>query len=278
MTLSENIIDVSEATFEQDVIMRSHEAPVVVDFWADWCGPCKMLGPILERIALERGGEFILAKVDVDENPKLSIRYGVQGIPAVKAFHNGEVVSQFVGAQPENRVRQFIDNLAPSQSEQAVADAMSLLATRHFAEAEESFRQVLDEDETNSAAALGLIKSLLMQGQGEAALEWIDNFPAGTEWAEATKLESLAQLLVEAHEHEQEDHDDPLEAQLLHAAELIRRGNLEAAMDGLLGLLRQDKTYRDGLPKEVMLAIFIMLGDEDPMTRQYRDELASVLF
>jgi putative thioredoxin len=278
MTLSENIIDVSEATFEQDVIMRSHEAPVVVDFWADWCGPCKMLGPILERIALERGGEFILAKVDVDENPKLSIRYGVQGIPAVKAFHNGEVVSQFVGAQPENRVRQFIDNLAPSQSEQAVADAMSLLATRHFAEAEESFRQVLDEDETNSAAALGLVKSLLMQGQGEAALEWIDNFPAGTEWAEATKLESLAQLLVEAHEHEQEDHDDPLEAQLLHAAELIRRGNLEAAMDGLLGLLRQDKTYRDGLPKEVMLAIFIMLGDEDPMTRQYRDELASVLF
>ena len=278
MTLSENIIDVTEASFEQDVILQSHERPVVVDFWAEWCGPCRMLGPILERLALERGGAFALAKVDVDQNPGLSVRYGVQGIPAVKAFHNGEMVSQFVGAQPEDRVRQFIDNLAPNPAEEAVAEALSLLGTRHYEEAEEAFREVLDEDETNPAAALGLVESLLMQGQGQAALEWINDFPSGTEWAKATKLKPLAELLVEAEQCEKVEHEDPLEAQLHHAANLVRRGNLAAAMDGLLGILREDKRYRDGLPKEVMLGIFSLLGDGDPMTREYREELASVLF
>lgn len=278
MALSENILDVTEASFEDDVVMRSHQVPVVVDFWAPWCGPCRMLGPILERLAIEGGGAFVLAKLNVDENPNLSIRYGVQGIPAVKAFRNGEVVSQFVGAQPEPRVRRFIDNLVPDPSEAAVEDASSLLATRHYAEAEEAFSEVLDEDEANAAAALGLVKSLLMQGKGERALEWIDHFPAGTEWATAEKLKPLATLLVEADACDEVEHDDPLEAQLHHAAHLVRRGNLPAAMDGLLGVLRQDKRYRNGMPKDVMLALFAMLGDDDPLTREYREELASVLF
>lgn len=278
MALSENIVEVSETSFEHDVLMRSHEVPVVVDFWAEWCGPCKMLGPVLERLAIEGGGRFTLAKVDVDENQGLAVRYGVQGIPAVKAFRNGEVVAEFVGAQPENRVRDFIDGLAPSPEEEAVAEAQSLLATRHWQEAEEAFLSVLGEDEGNSAAALGLVQSLLMQGKGRQALEWLDDFPPGTQWAEAEKLKPMAQLLVEAEGSDQVDHDDPLEAQLHHAAELIEHGNLPAAMDGLLGVLRGDKNYRDGLPKQVLLSIFAMLGDDDPLTREYREELASVLF
>jgi putative thioredoxin len=276
--LSENILDVSEATFEDDVIMRSHQVPVVVDFWAPWCGPCRMLGPILERLAIEGGGSFVLAKLNVDDNPSLSIRYGVQGIPAVKAFHNGEVVAQFVGAQPEPRVRRFIDNLAPDPAATAVEEASSLLGTRHYADAEQAFSDVLAEDAGNPAAALGLVKSLLMQGKGEQAMEWLDHFPAGTEWAMAEKLKPLASLLVEADDCDEVEHDDPLEAQLHHAAHLIRRGNLPAAMDGLLGVLRQDKGYRDGVPKDALLALFAMLGDQDALTREYREELASVLF
>ena len=104
MALSEHILDVNEATFENEVVLRSHQVPVVVDFWAVWCAPCSMLTPILERQAIEAGGGFLLAKVNVDENPNLSIRYGVRGIPAVKAFVDGKVVSEFVGAQPESRV------------------------------------------------------------------------------------------------------------------------------------------------------------------------------
>ncbi|MEJ2571878.1 MAG: tetratricopeptide repeat protein [Anaerolineales bacterium] len=278
MTLSEYILDVSEGTFENDVLMRSHETPVIVDFWAEWCAPCKMLGPLLERLANEWGGSFLLAKVDVDENPNLAIRYGVQGIPAVKAIQNGEVVSEFVGAQPESIVRRFVQNLVPSEADKAVAEAQSLLATRHWPEAEDAFREVLEQDESNATAALGLVKSLLMQGKGKESGEILADFPAGTEWPVAESLRPLADALVEAEGAEQSADDDTLSARLHRAANLIARGNLPAAMDGLLDILREDKTYRGGLPKQIMLALFVLLGDQDPLTREYREELASVLF
>jgi putative thioredoxin len=278
VSLSEFIVDVSEATFETDVILRSHEVPVVVDFWAPWCSPCKMLSPILERLAIEAGGSFYLAKVNVDENPNLSIRYGVQGIPAVKAFVNGEVKSQFVGAQPENLVKRFIGTLAPSEAEKAVEKANSLLATRHWVEAEGAFREVFEEDETNAAAALGLVKSLLMQGKGIEASSILGRFPAGTEWATAEQLKPLAKYLAEVENNGPHPEDDPLAAEYYQSARLIARGNLPAAMDGLLDLLRQDKNYREGEPKAILLAIFQLLGEQDPQTRQYRDELASILF
>lgn len=278
MTLSEYILDVSEGTFENDVLMRSHETPVIVDFWAEWCAPCKMLGPQLERLANEWGGSFLLAKVDVDENPNLAIRYGVQGIPAVKAIQNGEVVSEFVGAQPESIVRRFVQNLVPSEADKAVAEAQSLLATRHWPEAEDAFREVLEQDESNATAALGLVKSLLMQGKGKESGEILADFPAGTEWPVAESLRPLADALVEAEGAEQSADEETLSARLHRAANLIARGNLPAAMDGLLDILREDKTYRGGLPKQIMLALFVLLGDQDPLTREYREELASVLF
>ena len=278
MTLSENIYDVTEASFEQDVVMRSHEVPVLVDFWAEWCGPCRMLGPILERLAIEGGGEFELARLNVDDSPGLAVRYGVQGIPAVKAFRNGEVVAEFVGAQPEKRVRRFVDHLVPSQADQELAEAKSLQATRHFSEAEQAFRQVWEADDSNAAAALGLVQSLLIQGMGEEASQILSAFPAGSEWAVAERLKPLATLLAEPGKSQPDQDEDPLQAQLHQAANLINRGNLPAAMDGLLGILRVDKRYRQGLPKEALLGLFALLGDDDPLTRQYRDELASVLF
>lgn len=278
MALSEHILDVSESTFEEQVVLRSHQAPVVVDFWAPWCGPCRVLGPLLERLAIEAGGAFTLAKVNVDENSRLSVRYGVQGIPAVKAFRNGEVVAQFVGAQPEPVVRRFIEGLAPSPAEKAVEEGLSLLGTRHWAQAEAAFQAVFEQDDSNAAAALGLVKSLLMQGEGKRALDVISEFPSGSEWAVAQRLKPLAALLAGYDDADDLSADDPLQAQMQRAASLIRKGNYPAAMDGLLGVLRQDKKYRGGQPKDVMLALFELLGEEDPLTREYRDELASVLF
>jgi putative thioredoxin len=278
VTLSEFIVDVSEATFETDVILRSHEVPVVVDFWAPWCGPCKMLSPILERLAIEAGGSFFLAKINVDENPNLSIRYGVQGIPAVKGFINGEVKGQFVGAQPESLVRRFVEALAPSEAEKAIEEANSLLATRHWVEAEERFREVYQENEINAPAALGLVKSLLMQGKGKDASVILNRFPAGTEWAIAEQLKPLAKYMAEVENNGPYPEDDPLAAEYYQSARLIVRGNVPAAMDGILDLLRQDKKYRQGEPKAILLAIFQLLGEHDPITRQYRDELASILF
>jgi putative thioredoxin len=278
VTLSEHILDVSETTFEGDVLMRSHDIPVVVDFWAEWCGPCKTLGPLLERLTIEAGGAFLLAKVDVDQNPSLAMRYGVQGIPAVKAFRNGEIHSQFVGAQPEPIVRRFIENLVPSEAEQHVREAQSLLATRHWEDAEAAFREIYSEEDSNPAAALGLLKSLLMQGKGSEAERILDNFPPGTEWATAEQLRSLAQLEAEVEDNGPHPEEDALAARFYQAARLITKGNLPAGMDGLLDVLREDKRYRDGLPKDILLAIFALLGDEDALTREYRNELASVLF
>lgn len=279
MDLSENIVNVDERSFQLEVLERSHEVPVVVDFWAPWCGPCRVLGPLLERLAIEAGGTFRLAKVNVDENPNLAIRYAVRGIPAVKAFAGGEVKGEFVGAQPEAAVRRFIERLVPNPAEQAVAEARSLLATRHWRDAEASFRLVRQEDETNGPAALGLVQALLMQGKGTEALEILRDFPASTEWASAEVLRPMAEFLAEAETADVMEHEaSPLQASLHQAGRLIARGNLPGAMDGIIDVLRQDKNYQNGLPRKVLLGIFALLGDDDPLTREYRDEMASVLF
>jgi putative thioredoxin len=276
--LSEHILDVNEKSFENEVLLRSHEVPVVVDFWAPWCGPCKILGPLLERMAIEAGGGFRLAKVNVDENPSLAIRYGVQGIPAVKAFENGDVVSEFVGAQPEPMVRKFMERLVPGERDEELERARSLLGTRHWKQAEKAFRDIFEQEDNNAKAALGLVESLLMLGKGQEAIKVLNNFPAGEEWATAERLKPLATLIAEVEEDGPRPEDDPLAASLYQAGRLVIRGNLPGALDGMLDILRQDKRYREGFVRDVILGIFFLLGDEDPMTREYRSELASILF
>lgn len=278
MSASEHIRHVDESAFEAEVLLRSHEIPVVVDFWAAWCGPCRTLGPLLERLTVEAGGAFRLAKVDVDANPNLAVRYGVRGIPAVKGFRGGEVVAEFVGAQPEVLVHRFLQTLAPSAESIGLERARSLLATRHWPEAEQAYRSLLDAEGQSSAAALGLLKSLLMQGRGRQAEAILGEFPSGTEWAEAEKLKPLAHALAESEVDGMALPSAPLDAAFVHAARLIGRGNLPAAMDGIMDILRQDKRFRKGQARQVLLGLFLLLGDDDPLTRQYRDELASILF
>jgi putative thioredoxin len=272
------VVEVSEANFASDVLGQSNMLPVVVDFWAPWCGPCRVLGPMLERLAAEARGAFVLAKLNVDENPHVSASYGVQGLPAVKAFRDGKVVDEFVGAQPEARVREFLKKVAPTAADRSLAEAASLLATRHWPEAEAALRQVLADTPASAPAALGLVKALVAQGRGCEARELLEDFPRGDATPAAEKLADLAALLCEVEGGDAPVVDNDLDASYYQAARLLARGQLEAGMDGLLDVLRQDKRYRKGQPRRVMLGIFEVLGDDDPATRQYRGELASIIF
>lgn len=272
------VVEVSEATFAADVLAQSSRVPVVVDFWAPWCGPCRTLGPMLERLADEARGAFVLAKLNVDDNPQLSASYAVQGIPVVKAFRDGKVVDEFVGAQPEGRVREFLKKVAPSAADRKLAEAHSLLATRHWAEAEAAFRAVLADQPANASAALGQLKALLALGRGCEADDLLEDFPLGDAAPLAERLAPLARLLCEVEGADAPLAENDREAQYYQSARLLARGQFEAGMDGLLDVLRQDKRFRKGEPRQVMVAVFELLGDDDPATRDYRGELASVLF
>jgi putative thioredoxin len=274
---SEFIISVSETDFEYQVIAYSRQIPVVVDFWAEWCNPCKTLGPILERLATEAQGAFRLAKVDVDENPNLALRYGIRSIPHVKAFRDEQPVSEFIGVLPEPRVREFIRTLAPSQTDLMLEKGLSQLAMQNWPAAESSLRQFLEKSPDFPAALLGLMKSILMQGQIEKADQIYNEFPPSKEYAAAEIMRPLIEALRRL-QNKPAFSDDPLEAAYQNSLRLILRGNLPAAMDGMLDILRQDKHYRGDEVRLVLLGLFEALGEENPITQEYRHELSMILF
>jgi putative thioredoxin len=277
MSAIQDVMDVSEATFDAEVVEQSRQIPIVVDFWAEWCGPCRMLSPVLERVATESHGAFRLVKINVDENPRLAARFGVQGIPAVKAFRDGKVVAEFVGAQPEPSVRKFIQGITPGEKDLAMEEAARLLAAHRWAEAETAYRRVQASAPT-SAATLGLAKSLLAQGKGKEAEPLLNDLPDGPEATSAEKLQPLVRLLIQTQSAASPPDTGKLDALFYQAGQLVTQGSMSAAMDKLLEVQRQDKRYRQGAPRLVMLALFELLGDDNPMTREYRNKLASVLF
>jgi putative thioredoxin len=278
MMASDDIINVSEADFEYQVVAYSQQVPVIVDFWAEWCGPCKILGPMLEKFAQEAQGGFRLAKVDVDANPGLAMQFNIQSIPSVKAFVGGKMVAEFSGVLPELKVREFLSGLTPSQDGLMLEKAFSLLNLQQPKSAERAFRKVLETSPGNTPALLGLAKSLLLQGNAGDGQLLLRNFPASKEFISAEKLRPLAEALREIDEEVDLDSDDPLKAAYTNSLLLVKRGNTPAAIDGLLEILRQDKRYRGGKVRQVIIGLLELLGENDPMARQYRNELASVLF
>ncbi len=271
----DHIIDVTEATFLTDVIERSKQQPVMVDFWAPWCGPCRMLSPTLERIAKEANGAFTLAKINSDENQRLAVQYGVQGIPAVKLFRDGKVIGEFVGALPEPKVREFIRKYAPNPSDLILTAAQDLARAKKWAEAEVAYRQALAVDPNSAQIALELSQALLHLGKGVEAAALLEAVPSDArETVAAHQLLPLAYWMgVTTADGAQEIDRMYVEARLLAC-----QGEYDRAMEGLIAVLRRDRFYRNGEAKHVMLGMFELLGADDPAVRGYQRQLASVLF
>jgi putative thioredoxin len=241
------VYDVDEPDFEARVIARSSELPVVVDFWADWCGPCKQLTPVLERAVAARAGKVELAKVDVDRNPQLQARFRIQGIPAVKAFRDGRVAAEFTGALPPAEVERFFDSLVPSEADQLVASGD-----------EKSLRRALELDPNHATARRELGKLLLRRGEAEEALELLESAPGDFV---ADGLVARAQLEA-----------DP---ELQPAFEAWDAGDPETALERLQQALT-DPERRD-LVRRVMVAIFTELGPDHPLAREHRRRLSAAL-
>jgi putative thioredoxin len=278
MMASENIINVNEADFDFEVIKYSQNVPVLVDFWASWCRPCKELSPMLEHLAKEAGGAFRLAKVDADANPNLAVLFNVRSLPTVKAFTNGQVVAEFVGAQPEERLRDFLSRIAPpGRFTLALEKGASLLFSNEWNKAEMVFREVLEQNPDLPVALLGMAKALLAQNKVRETLLILRTFPASKLYNQAQLLLPLADTFLHAETGSLPAETD-LDAAFQSAIRLAGRGNIPAALDGLLDILRQEKGYRQGLARQVFLALLELPGDESEFTRQYRAELASVLF
>lgn len=278
MMTSEFIKDVNETDFEYEVLNYSLNTPVVVDFWASWCIPCKVLSPELEKLAREGQGAFRLAKVDVDENPNLAKRFNVRSIPAVKAFSQGQVVSEFTGSIPAPRLREFIRSLTPTPSDLLLEKGDSLLRLHQWVSAEKTFKEFLETSPQNPVGLLGLVKSQLGQGKSQEPTFILQNFPPSHEFNAAELIRPLADALSALEHGQFNDEDTPQAAALRNSLRLAARGNIYAALDGMLDILRQNKRYRGGQVRQIIVALLELLGDQDPQTRQYRQELASILF
>jgi len=278
-------LDASE--FEVEAIKRSHEIPVVVDFWATWCGPCQALGPALERVAEEYEGRFLLAKVDADRNQELAAGFGVRGIPAVKALVDGEVVDEFTGALPEPQIREFIDRLLPSETDKAVARARQHLEEGSTEQAEGELDRVLAEEPAHGRALMLLARLRLQQNRADDAADVIRGLPARYEGdPEVAGLRNRIEFARIAEETPSEeaaektltDDPDDLEARYRIAAYRVLAEDYQAAFDHLLAIVRQDRSFRDDAGRKGMLALFELLGNRHPLVSDYRKRLSRELF
>jgi putative thioredoxin len=275
-------VEVTDGNFAVEVQEKSKTIPVVVDFWAPWCGPCRVLGPIIEKVAEENKGKVVLAKLNTDENPKVAALFRIQGIPAVKAFKDGKVVAEFTGAYPEPQVRAFFERVVGAPAIRVTQEAEDHLRAGNVEAAEQAFRAILQKQPGQPDAVVGLATIMLSRGQTAEADELLERAPADRR---AKTMRHRIFLDGFAAKHEGEDLEAAAKANSRNPRDRYRWGVMlaareryEEALDELIESVRIDRSFADGAARKAILAIFDIIGLDSPMTREYQRRLSSALF
>ncbi|MCC7305627.1 MAG: thioredoxin [Alphaproteobacteria bacterium] len=289
------VFDATDADFEQSVLQASMERPVIVDFWAEWCGPCKQLGPVLEKAVAATNGDIVMAKVDIDKNKGVATALRIQSIPTVYAFFQGRPIDGFQGALPESQVKAFVDKLV-KMARQAAPDAIDIpetlkaaaqsLADKNFEQAQGLYFAVLQQDQKNVQAYTGLVRTLIAAGQVDQAKELVEQAPpeiAGNpNFAEARTALELAAAApagnLKQFEQKLSQNPDDYQSRYDFALAQFAGGQKEEAMDNLLEIIRKNRGWNDEAARKQLLKFFEALGPADPLTIQGRRKLSSVLF
>ncbi len=287
MSNSPYIVDVQAETFQTLVLENSYKVPVVVDFWAAWCNPCQVLMPLLQKLAEEFNGQFLLAKVNSDEQQALATQYGVRSLPTVKVFRNGEVVDEFNGALPEAAIREMLDRHIERESDKLAAQALELAAAGNHEEALALMQQAAEVDEDNYRVKLKQAQLLTELAQYDEASEILRKFPLDKQQdpevtallaqLEFAKAAGNAEQIPELEQRLAADGSDS-EARYSLALVLIGQGEYEAGMEHLLQLMKSDRSFKDDAARKTMLMVFDMLGGSGPLVNQYRSQLYKLLY
>ena len=263
--------------FERDVIERSRTLPVLVDFWAEWCGPCKVLGPVLEKLAGEQSDRWTLAKVDTEAFPHISTQYGVRSIPNVKLFVDGEVVDEFVGALPEPAVAEWLSKAIPSPYRGQLADARRLLNDNGAGPALELLRQVVAAEPDNHEALVLTARAVMPTNTEEAATVVGPVTLGSPHYDEAEAIRALCSMFARLDEPGLLP-ESPVKGAYVQAFGSARAGDFEAALEGLIDVVRRDRRYDDDGGRKGCIAIFNLLGNDHELTRRFRSALSRALY